>query len=191
MQAGNTSESYGWVAVALHWIVAISVVMMAFIGIQADQAGDAGNRALRGELMGYHIAWGATLLLIVIVRVVWHYTQPQPVKPPQAGWLNAVAKITQHLLIAAVLVQFISGPLAVWSNGYPINVWGAFQIPTPFAERNEAVNNFAGVLHAIGRWTIFVVLPLHILGALKHLIIDRDGAFMRMIRPGAKLKAKG
>lgn len=194
MQAGNTSESYGWVAVALHWIVAIGVLMMFFIGIQAGIAGiagEAGDRELRGTLMGYHIAWGATLILFVIARVLWRYTQPQPVKPPQAGWLNLLATITQHLLILAIVVQFISGPLAVWSGGRDINVWGLFAIPTPFAERKEGVHEFAEVLHLIGRVTIFFVLPLHILGALKHVIIDRDGAFMRMITPGAKLKAKG
>lgn len=189
MQAGNTKEAYGWVAVTLHWLVAVGVVMMAVIGIRADQAGDAGDRALRSELMGYHVAWGATLLLIVIARVVWHYAQPQPVKP-QAGWLNLLATVTQNLLILAVVVQFVSGPLAVWSAGRDINVWGLFAIPTPFAERNQAVHDFAGAMHAIGRWTIFVVLPIHILGALKHLVIDRDGTFTRMLAPGARLKAK-
>ncbi len=190
MQAGNTNEAYGWVAVALHWIVAIGVLMLFFIGLQAGAAGESGNRALRGELMGYHIAWGATLLLFIIARVVWRYTQPQPVKPPQAGWLNLLATVTQHLLIFAVALQFISGPLAVWSGGRDINVWGLFQIPTPFAARNQGVHELAETAHLIGRATIFFVLPLHVLGALKHLVVDRDGVFMRIITPGAKLKAK-
>jgi cytochrome b561 len=188
MQLWNTKESYGWVAIALHWLIALGVVMIAFIGLRADQVGET-DRALRGELMGYHVAWGATLLVLVILRIISHYAQPQPVKPPQAGWLNMLATVTQNLLIIAVLVQFLSGPLAVWSAGRPINVWDVFKIPTPFAERNESVHAFAGVLHFIGRWTIFVVLPLHILGALKHLVIDRDGTFRRILWP-SKLKAK-
>src|SRR5262249_13328290 len=88
MQLWNTKESYGLVAIALHLLIGTGVLRMFFIGMQADLAGDAGNRELRRELMGYHIAWGATLLLFVIARVVSHYAQVQPEKPPQAGWLN-------------------------------------------------------------------------------------------------------
>ncbi len=189
MRLWNTSESYGWITIALHWLIALSVVMMAFIGIQADRAGEAGDRALRGELMGYHIAWGATVLVLVILRVISHYAQAQPVKPRQAGWLNLLATITQNLLLIAIIIQFVSGPLAVWSGGRAINVWGVLTLPSPFAARNQGVHEFAETAHAIGRWIIFIVLPLHVAGAFKHLLVDRDGVFSRMLRPGA-LNAK-
>lgn len=185
MQLWNTNERYGWVTIALHWIVGLGVLMMFYIGLQAGFAGERGDRALRGTLMGYHIAWGMTLLLFVALRVVLHYTQPQPVKPRQAGWLNMLSTVTQNLLILAVVTQFLSGPLAVWSGARPLNVWGLFSIPSPFAARNHGVHEFAETAHLVGRAIIFFVLPLHVLGALKHLVIDRDGVFMRMVRPGS------
>jgi len=189
MQLWNTKESYGLVAIVLHWLIGLGVLMMFFIGIQAGLAGEAGNRALRGELMGYHIAWGATLLVLVIARVVSHYAQVAPVKPRQACWLNLLATITQNLLIIAIVIQFLSGPLAVWSGGRAVDVWGVFQIPSPFAARNQGVHEFAEAAHAIGRLIIFVVVPIHVLGALKHLVLDRDGVFSRMLRPGPLTKA--
>ncbi len=185
----NTTEAYGWATVALHWIAALGVLMMFYIGLQAGIAGEAGDRALRGTLMGYHIAWGATLLPFIAARIILHYTQPQPVKPKQAGWLNLLATATQNLLLIAIAIQFISGPLAVWSGGRPINVWGLFAIPTPFAERNEGVHEAAELMHVVGRAMIFFIVPVHVIGALKHLMLDRDGVFMRMIRPGATLKS--
>lgn len=189
MAWSNTRDAYGWATVALHWIAALGVLMMFYIGLQAGAAGEAGDRALRGTLMGYHIAWGVTLAPFVIARILLHYTQPQPVKPKQAGWLNVLASLTQNVLLIAIAIQFISGPLAVWSGGRPLNVWGLFAIPTPFAERNEGIHEFAELMHVVGRATLFFIVPVHVLGALKHLMLDRDGVFMRMIKPGATLKS--
>jgi cytochrome b561 len=87
------------------------------------------------------------------------------------------------LLLLAILIQFISGPLAIWSGGRDINVFDLFAIPTPFAERNEAVHEGAEVAHAIGRWMLLSLIVLHVLGALKHAFIDRDGVLRRMLAP--------
>jgi cytochrome b561 len=38
-------------------------------------------------------------------------------------------------------------------------------------------------MHAVGRWALIVFIGLHVLGALKHVFIDRDGIMRRMLAP--------
>lgn len=183
MQWVNDKNGYGWIAIALHWLAAIAVLVMLISGFRADMAGDAGDRALRGALMGFHISFGASVALLLLARVFSSYAQPRPAAPEQAPVLKWLAVGTHQLLLLAILIQVISGPLAVWSGGRAINVFDLFAIPSPFAERNDAVHELAEVLHAIGRWTLVVLISLHVLGALKHALIDRDGVLRRMLAP--------
>lgn len=183
MQLTNTKEGYGWLSIALHWLAAIAILAMLVTGFRADIAGDAGDRELRAAIMGWHIGLGASFALILLARVISSYTQPRPAAPEQAPVLKFLAVGTHQLLLLAILIQIVSGPLAIWSGGRAINVFDLFSIPSPFAERNDAVHEAAEVMHAIGRWALVVLISLHVLGALKHIFIDRDGIMRRMLAP--------
>lgn len=183
MQWTNTKNGYGWLSIGLHWLAAIAVVVMLVTGFQADFAGDAGDRATRSALMGLHISFGASVALILLARVFASYAQPRPTPPEQAPALKFLSSATHQVLLLAILIQVISGPLAVWSGGRPINVFDVLSLPSPFAERNQGVHELAELLHAIGRWTLVGAISLHVLGALKHAIIDRDGVLKRMLAP--------
>jgi cytochrome b561 len=183
MQWINTQRGYGWLSIALHWLAAVAIVFMLWSGFSADFAEDAGDREGRAALMRLHIGFGASVLLLLLARVVASYAQPRPAPPEQAPALKLAAALTHQALLAAILIQIISGPLAVWSGGRPINVFDWFAIPGPFAERNEGVHEFAELLHAIGRWSLVALISLHVLGALKHALFDRDGILERMIAP--------
>ncbi|GIK50585.1 MAG: cytochrome b [Hyphomonadaceae bacterium] len=183
MQWINDKRGYGWLSIALHWLAAIAIVAMFVTGFRAEMAGDAGDRELRAALMGMHISIGASIVLLLLARVVASYAQPRPAAPEQAPPFKLLAVGTHQLLLLAILIQVVSGPLAVWSGGRAIDVFGLFSIPTPFAERNEGVHELAEVLHAIGRWALIVLISVHVLGALKHAVIDRDGIMRRMLAP--------
>lgn len=179
----NTKTGYGWLSILLHWIAAIAVAVMLFTGFQAESAGEAGDRATRAALMGLHISFGASIALILLARVFASYAQPRPTPPEQAPVLKLLSGATHQVLLLAILIQVISGPLAVWSGGRAINVFDIFSIASPFAERNDAVHEVAEILHAIGRWALIGAISLHVLGALKHALVDRDGVMRRMLAP--------
>lgn len=186
MQWLNTDKGYGWASIILHWLAAIAVLVMLFTGFRADFAGEAGDRATRAAMMALHISFGASLALVLLARVFASYAQPRPAPPEQAPVLKFLSSSTHQVLLIAILIQVISGPLAIWSGGRAINVFDLFSIPGPFSERNDGVHEFAEVLHAIGRWALVAAISLHVLGALKHAVIDRDGVMRRILAP-AKL----
>jgi len=133
--------------------------------------------------MGLHISFGASVALILLARVFASYAQPRPAPPEQAPILKFLSSTTHQILLLAILIQVVSGPLAVWSGGRAINVFDIIAIPSPFAERNQGVHEIAEFLHAIGRWALVGAITLHVLGALKHVMIDRDGVLKRMLAP--------
>jgi cytochrome b561 len=45
-------------------------------------------------------------------------------------------------------------------------------------------------MHTVGRWSLVMLISLHILGALKHLFLDRDGLFERIFVPGGRVNIK-
>lgn len=183
MQWTNSKAGYGWLAIGLHWLAAIAVIVMLVTGFQAGFAGDAGDRAARSALMGLHISFGASVALLLLARVISSYVQPRPAPPEQAPFLKFLSSATHQVLLLAILLQVISGPLAVWSGGRAINVFDLFALPSPFAERNQGIHEIAETLHAIGRWALVGAISLHVLGALKHVMIDRDGVLRRMLAP--------
>ena len=182
MQWINDKRSYGWLSIGLHWLAAIGIALLLVTGFRADFAGEAGDREARALLMGWHISLGATFALVFLARVASSYAQPRPTPPEQAPILKFLSSATHQLLLIAILIQVISGPLAIWSGGRAINVFDVLSIPSPFAARNEGVHEFAELMHAIGRWAIVGLLSLHILGALKHVMMDENSEF-RMLTP--------
>lgn len=188
MQTWNTKQAFGWVSVTLHWIAALGVLAMIYTGLQGAWAEEANNRDLHRAFMSLHVSIGGTIIIFALARVFAHYAQTQPALPSgETKALQGVARITHHVLLLAILLQFISGPLLVWSGAHPINIFNVIALPSPFAERNRDAHEIADSLHLIGRWTLFIIIPLHVLAALKHEFLDRDGVLMQMLSPGRPL----
>ena len=183
MKLTNTKQTYGWIAISLHWIAGLGVIALYTIGFLAGRAEDAHDRASHLALMGLHISLGATLLVFALARVLWRLSQMQPDEPAQPMALKLAARWTQRLLLLAIVIQFTSGPLLVWAGGHSINIFNQFSIPSPFATRQVEIARLAGIAHYVGRTLILVLVPLHILGALKHVVFDRDGSFERILWP--------
>jgi len=89
------------------------------------------------------------------------------------------------LLLAALGTMLISGPLMVWAGGDAIEVFN-FSIPSPFGELSDAER----VLRSVHRMTasfIIIAIVLHVLAVFKHVIVNRDGTFDKiMIADGGR-----
>ena len=66
MKWGNDAGGYGWLTIILHWLAAAGLIAMLVIGLMADAAGDAGDRARRFSLLGIHISLGVTLAALLL-----------------------------------------------------------------------------------------------------------------------------
>jgi len=189
MQTWNSKQAFGWVSVTLHWIAAIGVLAMLWYGLNAGWTDDnPATRQAHRYFIGIHISLGASLIAFALARVIAHYLQASPDLPSgEPKPLQGLARITHHLLLAAIVLQFVSGPAIVWAGASPIHVWNLFALPSPLHTRDRNLHQIAEQVHTVGRWMLYIVIPVHVLGALKHACLDRDGVLQQMLVPGRAL----
>jgi cytochrome b561 len=180
--ANNISvRRYDRVAVALHWLVAIGVFVMIGLGwYMTDIPKGTPQRAFFFNL---HKSIGVTLGLIVLVRVVWRWNHPPPPLPSgTASWVVNASRLSHGLLYALLVLMPVAGFTASNFSKYGVTYFGLFKIGPLFAENKSLYELFQGIHHAASE-VLVIVICIHIAGALKHLLIDKDGVFFRML-PG-------
>jgi cytochrome b561 len=97
------------------------------------------------------------------------------------AWEVTAAKISHGLLYACLLVMPIVGFLASNFTKYGVKYFG---IPIgPFFAENQALRDGLQEVHEIVSYVLVAVVVVHVLAAFKHLLVDRDGVFQRML-PG-------
>ena len=178
MSVGNTRNAYGWAAIALHWISAAGVILLYFTGEQMEEAE---GRAAKLAAQLQHVSIGMLLLTFLAARILWTLSQPKPASLEPNRPFRLVAQAVQALFLAMIAVQIITGPLLILAKARPIKVFDWFAIASPFGARVEWLAEGAETLHKLAPNLLWPLLGLHVLGALKHLVIDRDATLRRML----------
>ena len=178
MSITNTRAAYGWAAIALHWISAVGVVALYLLGERMEEAPD---RAAKIAAQGLHVSVGVLLFTFLLARLLWSASQPEPAPIERNRWLRIAARVVQGLFLLMIAVLIVTGPLAVWSTTRPIAVFDLFTIPSPFPVRVAWLHELAEEVHGAATKLFWPLIVLHVGGALKHLIVDRDGTVQRML----------
>jgi len=177
----DSQTGYGWVSILLHWITAVAIVYMLFLGnsIAANQ-GEA-----RAQALNLHTSVGLANYVVLWGRIVWRAVcgHPGPM-PGQAGFFYMLGKWTHYVLLAALAVMLVSGPAMAWASGTEIAVFDWFSIPAA-AEPNFRLRDSLHSLHRSSAIAIFIGIVLHLGGVYKHTAFNRDGTFIKMIVPSA------
>lgn len=178
----DTATAYGWVSILLHWLTAVLIVYLLYLGSSIGSfEGDARTLAVRR-----HTSVAVASYIVLVGRIVWRFAcgHPGPTDG-QRGWAFTLGKFTHYAIVAAVGVMLVTGPLMQFSYGRDIAVFDLFVIPTPF----EAHPGAAAALHRIHRSTallIFFGVLLHLGGVYKHTAFHQDGTLAKIIVPGRK-----
>jgi cytochrome b561 len=98
------------------------------------------------------------------------------------GWQQQASRINHALLYVCLLVMPLSGFSASQFTKFGVTYFGLFKIP-PMGTENKDIYELLQGIHETTSYLLAMLLVLHIAAALKHLIVDRDGVFQRML-PG-------
>lgn len=177
MRLKDTPTGYGWASIALHWITAIVIVVLLYLGNSISaQIGDARTRALDA-----HTSLAIASYLVLWLRIVWRFVYGHPgALPLQRGIFFLMGKWTHYILLAALGVMLITGPLTAWFGGNPIAVFDWFAIPTPFDANFAARDLFHGI-HRFCAIVIFIGILLHLGGVYKHTAFNQDGTLVKIV----------
>lgn len=178
MSFSNSKTIYGWAAIALHWISAISVVALYLLGEQMEEAADRVEKLAAQNL---HVSVGVLLFTFLAARLLWSASQPSPAPLERNRWLRILAAAVQGLFLLMIAVLIITGPLAVWSTTRPLEVFDLLSIPSPFPNRVAWLHELSEEVHGAATKLFWPLIALHTAGALKHLVFDRDRTLQRML----------
>jgi cytochrome b561 len=178
MQWRNSSERYGAVTLAFHWITAIVVSVTWLLGQGMDLL-PRGNVHTAGVFT--HIALGLLVLAILIFRIVWRWVErrPSPVPSRLGRWSVRLAESVHYLLYGLLFAVTAMGMLHQFAAG-GLPILGLVDIPSPIVEDKALARNFLDV-HAILANTIMVVAGFHAAAALAHHYLFRDSTLRRML----------
>jgi cytochrome b561 len=178
MRTHDTVNGYGWVSIALHWITAILVLTIWFIGasIRADEVDYQ-------SMLRLHTSVAICAYLFLWARIIWRFWQGHPGPlPTQAGVFYNIGKYTHYVMLVAIGLMLITGPMMVWSLGGGIHVFDWFVIPSPLSQ-NMGLFDAAHTIHVFCSRVIIIGTILHLGGVYKHAAFNQDGTFGKMLVP--------
>lgn len=171
------SAVYSNVSIALHWIIALMAVGQIVLISLHDSAAEGDRTWIIG-----HASVGMTILALTLVRLAWRLKEPwkpMPVDTPR--WQRGLARAT-HIGFYLVLLGM---PLAGWAAfsafGRPIDYFGLFNLPMLPMPQSRDLGGSIMDMHELAAKALYVLIGLHVLGALKHQFIDRDNEVRKML----------
>ncbi|WP_170330985.1 cytochrome b/b6 domain-containing protein [Ruegeria arenilitoris] len=194
MPLTNTISSYGGVTKAFHWLTALLILTALPLGWVAESMAHAiydpsiasteEDIARAARLFSLHKTIGITVFFVALARILWALTQTKPGLLNAENKPEAFAAETVHWLLYGSLVLV---PLSGWvhhaaAEGFAPILW-PFGQNLPLVPKSAHLAELTANLHWLFMWTLVGALALHIMGALKHHIVDKDSTLRRML-PG-------
>lgn len=159
--------------VIVHWLTLALLVAAWFLGESVHDARYDAGASLAGYIV--HALVGGTVMLLLLARL---YFRSKDGTPPAMGDtpLDKAAKGVHYLLYALLVLLSVSGTMQIITSdvGKALLAGDATLLPKKF----EGVT--AHVVHEQLVTVLIVLVVLHLLGAIKHQFIMKDGLMERM-----------
>ena len=194
----NNNTKYTNVAITLHWLIGIAILFMFILGwfmteLPKESAKttsfDIFNLGLmtwevakeespRAFYFNLHKSIGLTILMLIVLRIYWRFThRPPAFLNSMKLWEKRLAKATHHSLYLLMFLIPLSGIIMSAGSKYGVKWFGIKVIP---GFDDKVIRELFFEFHEIFGLLLLLLLIFHILGAIKHSIIDKDGTLRRM-----------
>jgi cytochrome b561 len=129
-----------------------------------------------------HKSFGITVLALMILRLYWLHHSGRPELPASVPrWEVRVSRIVQYSLYGLLIAMPIVGwVMSVLSDHIP-NFFGLCNLPIPGLMPHPALADQFFLAHQIIAYILIGLIILHILGAVKHAVVDKDKILQRML----------
>ena len=194
----NNNTKYTNVAIVLHWLIGIAILFMFVLGWFMTELpketpkttsfdifnlglitwGVEEEQSQRSFYFNLHKSVGLSLLMLIVLRMYWRFThRPPAFLNSMKLWEKRLAKATHHSLYLLMFLIPLSGIIMSAGSKYGIKWFGIKVIP---GFDDKAIRELFYEFHEIFGLLLLLILILHILGAVKHSVVDKDGTLRRM-----------
>lgn len=159
----STVKGYSFIQIRLHWLVAGLIIFQLIFGEDmgsAWRAVEKGDLPVMGAWVWAHISVGVAVLLLAAWRLGLRASRGGPEAPAGSARMAKAAELGHWALYALMVLAPLSGLLA-WYGG---------------------VEAAAGV-HELFKPLLILLIAVHVVAALYHQFVLKDGLLQRMKRP--------
>jgi cytochrome b561 len=160
----------------LHWVMAVCILAMLFIGV--GMVSTIMPKYL--ALVSIHKPLGIAILVLALIRLVVRLRYGAPPLPAD---LPEPMKLAAHLSHYAFYLLMIGMPLIGWAMlsaaEYPVVLFGSVHLP-PILPQSDTLHALLWDAHYYLAFAFFALILLHIAAALFHGLVRRDGVFEAM-----------
>ncbi|SAK77281.1 type-b cytochrome [Caballeronia pedi] len=160
---------------ALHWIMAVCILAMLFIGVGMVST----VRPDYLTLVSVHKPLGVAILVLALIRLVVRITRGAPPLPADMPAPMKLAAYLSHLAFYALMIALpLLGYGMLSAADYPIVLLGV-RVPSLLPHSNE-LHTLLWNAHRFLALCFFALIVVHLAAALFHALVRRDGVFHAM-----------
>lgn len=185
--AGHHDERrYSPVAIAFHWTMAALVFFQLGWGWWMGRLPVGGAKVAAQDL---HYAVGVLMLVLALGRGAWRLLAPGPINDAdKPGWESATATVTHYIFYACLFGLPLTGWAMISATAREQSLSLVGIVPWPLLPLQDLTFVRRWQIEAVAEWmhwgmivALLLLIPLHVGGALKHQVIDRDDVFHGML----------
>jgi cytochrome b561 len=169
-------KQYSKRMVIVHWLTLVLLIAAWYLGDDLAEATDESKATLAGYIV--HLAVGGTVLLFTLARIFFRTKDGIPA-PLGDTPMDKLAKGVHYLLYTVLFVLPVSGILIILNSkvGTALLAGDANLLPKEHGFKDV----FSHEVHEQLVNVLIVLVVVHLLGALKHQFITKDGLIERMM----------
>ncbi len=185
-----TRNRYATIAIVLHWLIASAIIVQILLAWRMQDL----MTPLGFALTQLHKSVGISILLLSLARLGWRLANPPPPEPQGlATWELWLSKIVHIALYVIMIGMPLTGWLMVSASKIEIPTLLFGVVPWPHLPVAGLAPATKVMWHKIGQnshellaFGAYLLVVLHVAGALKHQLFDRDMPLLSRMAPGAK-----
>ncbi|MFM8392274.1 MAG: cytochrome b [Methylophilaceae bacterium] len=193
-----STQRYTKTAIILHWLIGALIVFMFLLGWYMTELPKDADKVMSFDLFDLGIAqWnvaqemsprtfyfnlhkslGVTILALVLFRIYWRLShRPPALLSSLKAWERKLAAGGHHSLYLLMVLIPVAGIIMSLYSKYGLQWFGIKLLEG--LDNKDLRETFAEVHELLGT-AMLVVLAVHVLGALKHRLINKDDTMKRM-----------
>lgn len=177
MPIRNTTERWGHLSIALHWITVLLILSLVVVGFVMQELP---NTPFKRDVYLLHKSFGLTVLFLTAARLLWRLMQPTPTLPSgMPGWQRWAAR-GGHFGLYALLVLI---PASGWAYNYASNFVTPYFGWTLMAKAGAVDAVMKANTKLVHEWGVYALLALllaHAGAAFYHHYQLKDRVLNRM-----------
>ncbi|MFT5644007.1 MAG: cytochrome b561 [Janthinobacterium sp.] len=162
----------------MHWLSVLAIFLALGLAWLHDTFDDD---AVSDWIIGMHRQLGLLVLSLWVVRLMvrwYHRKQRDDVALPLM--LRLAGAASHSVMYLTLLAMPLLGWAMTNAQGYPVLALNIFALPTLVAADPDLADSLQD-WHEWGAWVLIAVVSVHVLAALWHHLVRRDGVLAAML----------